>query len=84
MIVNPTMAEDVEVLERYFSSSTTAPALTTKPYSRVSHSSGESVIYLRLPRRRPRLQNNAKVAGTVQREIMKQVLHTCEGDVVNL
>jgi hypothetical protein len=85
MIVNQTLAEDVEVLENYLTSTTAAPAVANKPYSKVSHQSGDSVFYLTLPKRRPKLHTSAAtVPGKAQREIMKQILYPYESEVIEL
>lgn len=84
MMANQTMAEDLDVLEQYLSSRLGIPNAPSQAYTRVPHNSGESVVYLKLPRRRPRLQNVSQVPGRAQREIMQQVLHSCEQELIDL
>ena len=83
LIVQPTMAEDIEVLQSCLTPSSPAEAVTAKPYSRVTHASGESIMYLTIPRWR-KGRRLFKDPGKAQREIMEQVLGPYKEDVVKL
>jgi len=48
--MNPTMAEDIDVLEQYLTPSSSATAIANKPYSVVSSTPGKPMIYLTVPR----------------------------------
>lgn len=84
MMADPAMAEDIRVLEKYLTSNLGTRDLASKAYLTIPHTSGESVVYLKLPRRRPRLQNASQVPGKAQREIMQRVLYFCEQEVIDL
>ena len=83
VMMNPTMAEDVRVLESYFTSSDSGDRSFMKPYSRVLHTSGESILYSKVPRPRTKPEK-AMTTGRVQRDIMEQVLGSLKEDVINL
>ena len=54
MVMNPPMAEDLEVLDRYLTSGASSGRRTsTEPYVRVSSSAkDDAIVYLSLPRQR--------------------------------
>lgn len=53
MVMNPPMAEDLEVLDRYLTSAASGRRISTEPYVRVSSSAkDDSIVYLSLPRQR--------------------------------
>lgn len=73
-MMNPHMAEDITVLQRYLTSNTTQRRTPSKLYSTISTGPGGSpVVYLTLPKRRKGLRN-AVDPGRAQREIIEQVL----------
>lgn len=81
--MNPTMAEDVDITERYLTSNTGPRSDEARPYIHVSHAGGESIVYHRVPRLRKGL-SSAIDAGKTQREILEQVLGTFQTDVSTL
>lgn len=83
VMVNPTLAEDIDVLEHYFTSHVTRRETNSKPYSRVAHAEGESIVYLSVPRRREGIRLS-KDPGRSQREIMEQVLGPFQEEVLKL
>ncbi|KAK5683437.1 hypothetical protein LTS10_004969 [Elasticomyces elasticus] len=83
LMMNPTMAEDVDVLERHLVSHGGVGVLETRPYIRISNSLGESIVYRTVPRQRKGLQNRPN-PGVAQREIMENVLGPFSKDVVHL
>ena len=84
LIANPTLAEDVDVLERYLTSQPATQSRLPKLSSRVSKVTDEPVIYLAAPRRRPNLSAARSCHGKEQRDIMDQVLGTSREDVIEL
>lgn len=84
LLINPTMAEDVDVVERqpYLSHADTASP-DARRYVRVSNTPGESIVYRVVPRRRAGLQS-ASNPGIVQREVMEQILGELKTDVIRL
>lgn len=83
MLLNPTLAEDVGVLEHYLTSHSGTDKQTKQPYVRVSSGSADDVVYLSMPRRRQGLQITSN-PGSAQREILEQVLGEARSDVVEL
>jgi hypothetical protein len=77
------MAEDIQVLEHYLTSTGTVGATTGKPYSVVPSAPGKPVVYLTVPRRREGLRGEAK-PGLKQREVMEQILGQFKDEVVKL
>lgn len=83
LILNPPMAEDIEILEHYLTSNGPPGASTGKPYSLISSTPGNPIIYLTVPRRRKGL-STAVDPGRTQREIIEQVLGPLKMDVLDL
>lgn len=83
LILNPPMAEDIEILEHYMTSNGHGDASTGKPYSLISSAPGNPVIYLTVPRRRKGLATAAD-PGQSQREVIEQVLGQFKDEVINL
>ncbi|EGP85465.1 uncharacterized protein MYCGRDRAFT_61319 [Zymoseptoria tritici IPO323] len=77
------MAEDIQILEHYLTSTGAVGATTGKPYSVIPSAPGKPIVYLRVPRRREGLGSEMR-PGSKQREIMEQVLGTFKEDVVKL
>lgn len=76
LMMNTHMAEDITVLQRYLTSTTTDSERTMRPrpYSTISTGPGASpVVYLTLPKRRRGLKS-AIDPGRAQREIIENVL----------
>lgn len=74
LMMNPPMAEDITVLQKYLTSTTAGVCLASKPYSTISTGPGGSpVVYLTLPKRRRGLKS-AVDPGRAQKEIIEQVL----------
>jgi hypothetical protein len=72
LLVNPTMAQDVDILEQYLSGRTPASS-ASKPYSTLSTQTDNPIIYLKVPRYRQGL-HIAVDPGRKQREILEQIL----------
>lgn len=72
-MVDPTMADDIDVLERYLASRNVADGPGAQRYVRISNSPGESIVYRTVPRLRKGLQSTTD-PGIAQREIMENVL----------
>ena len=83
LMLNPPMAEDIEVLEHYLTSHGSASASSAKPYSVISNAPGKPIVYLTVPRRRQGLRVEPQ-PGLKQREIMEQILGQWKADVVEL
>lgn len=81
--MNPPMAEDVDILERYLTSHAAVGANDYTPYVQVSNTGGESIVYHRVPRHRKGL-SIAVDAGKAQREILEQILGPLKNDVIRL
>ncbi|SMR56712.1 unnamed protein product [Zymoseptoria tritici ST99CH_1E4] len=77
------MAEDIQILEHYLTSTGAVGANTVKPYSVIPSAPGKPIVYLRVPRRREGLGSEMR-PGSKQKEIMEQVLGTFKEDVVKL
>lgn len=84
MIVGPVMAEDVQMIETYMSSSNRQQPVTGgQRYDTVSDNPDDPVLYLSVPRRRQGLAANNR-PGEKQREILEQILGPLVHDVVAL
>ena len=83
LLLNPTMAEDMEILETYLTSKTASQPAASKPYKTMSNVPGNQIFYLTVPRRREGLRC-AVDPGRVQREIFEQILGPLKLEVVNV
>ncbi|CAK1363200.1 putative transcriptional regulatory protein [Cercospora beticola] len=83
LMLNPPMAEDIEVLEHYLTSHGAARSMVAKPYSVISTAPGKPIVYLTVPRRRQGLRTENE-PGQKQREIMENVLGKLRDHVVEL
>jgi hypothetical protein len=81
---NPTMAEDLNILEAYITSRPGATTLAKRPYNRISKSANDSVMYLPVPKRRQKLSVRKDPPGRVQRDVMDEVLGPLKEEVVKL
>ena len=84
IIANPTMAEDIEILEAYITSQAIVDLSRVRHGNRVSKPPSEPILYLPVPKRRSRLSTPGFVAGSEQREIMDQILGPLKEDVIEL
>nr|POE90111.1 putative transcriptional regulatory protein c25b8.11 [Quercus suber] len=83
LMVGPTMAEDIDVLERHLTGSSALTHSENPPYIQVSSSCGEPIVYHAVPREREGLIS-AEDPGVKQREIMEQILGPHKTDVIRL
>lgn len=83
VLLNPPMAEDVEILEHYLTAHGPGSSTSGKPYSLISKAPEKPIVYLTVPRRRKGLSTETN-AGAKQREVMEAVLGRLKTDVVNL
>jgi hypothetical protein len=83
VMVDPTMADDLNVLERHLASQTILDGPGRQRYVRISNSPGESIVYRTVPRLRKGLQST-KTPGVAQREIMENVLGALTIHVIQL
>lgn len=84
MIANPTMAEDIEILESYITSQTSGSVVSATRYSRVSKAPNESILYLPAPQRRLPLSSAKPTPGREQREIMDQIFGSIKREAIQL
>lgn len=79
--MNPQMAEDITVLQRYLTSDTTEPRVPSRVYGTISTAPGSNpMVYLTVPKRRRGLQN-AVDPGKAQREIVEHVFGPLASEV---
>ncbi|TID24481.1 hypothetical protein E6O75_ATG02846 [Venturia nashicola] len=83
IIMNPTMAEDVQVLENYLTSKSLPTPSTSRPYTVVSRRADDPIVYVTVPRRRQGLRT-ATDPGRTQREILEQILGPLKTEVIKL
>lgn len=83
IIMNPTMAEDVQVLENYLTSKSLRTSSTCRPYTVVSRGADDPVVYVTVPRRRQGLRT-ATDPGRAQREILEQILGPLKTELIRL
>ncbi|KAI7235410.1 hypothetical protein KC343_g9505 [Hortaea werneckii] len=81
--MNPTMAEDIEVVEHYLPPEANKDGATTKSYSLVPSVQGKPIIYLTVPKRRRGLRTDSN-PGSAQRQILEQVLGLLKEAVIRL
>jgi hypothetical protein len=82
-MVDPTMADDIDVLERHLASRNVADSSGAQRYVRISSGPGESIVYRTVPRLRKGLQSTTD-PGVAQREIMENVLGALAIHVIQL
>lgn len=83
VMVNPSMAEDVDILERHLASQGGPNVPERRPYVRLCSASGESIVYRTVARRRKGLQQTA-TPGLLQLEIIENVLGPLKTEVIKL
>jgi len=83
IMVSPSMAEDVVVLERHLESHSGPRHANTRPYIRLSNAKGESIVYRKVAKRREGLHQTA-TPGSVQLEIIENVLGPLKKHVLKL
>lgn len=83
VMVNPSMAEDVDILERHLASQTEPGACETRPYVRLSTASGDTIVYRTVAKRRKGLWQSS-TPGATQLEIIENVLGSLKTDVIKL
>nr|OQO22326.1 hypothetical protein B0A51_13043 [Rachicladosporium sp. CCFEE 5018] len=82
-MIEPTMVDDLNVLERHLAPHSPNDRSETKSYVRVSSGSDGPVMYRPTPKVRPGWQSTA-IPGLMQREIMENVLGSRTTDVIKL
>lgn len=83
VLMNPTMAEDIEALEKYLTSQPATASNKTRPYSVVPSGDSDPVVYLSVLRRRQGL-TLTREPGKAQREVMEQILRPYLDEVIDL
>jgi hypothetical protein len=83
LMVDPTMADDLDVLERHLASRVPLEGSDVRPYVRVSNGLDESIVYRTVSRLRKGLQSTES-PGVAQREIMENVLGSLTMHVIKL
>lgn len=82
-MVNPSLAEDVDILERHLASQGGPNVPERRPYVRLCSANGESIVYRTVARRRKGLQQTA-TPGLLQLEIIENVLGPLRTEVIKL
>lgn len=83
VLMNPTMAEDIEAVETYLTSQHAEANDKARPYSLIPNGNAGPVVYLSVLRRRHGLAL-AREPGKAQREIMEQILASHLDEVIRL
>ena len=83
LMMNPPMSEDITILEHYLTPQAGEGSATGKPYSTISNTPGNPIVYLSVPRRRKGLRS-ATDPGKMQREIIENILHPFADEVRKL
>jgi hypothetical protein len=83
VMVNPSMAEDIDILERHLAVQNGSNVSETRPYVRLRSANGESVVYRTVARRRKGLQQTS-MPGLSQLEIIENVLGPLKTEVIQL
>lgn len=82
LFLGPTMAEDINILEHYFTSNAVSSEAAATPHNAVLSSPGHPVVYLTIPKRRG--LNSTIDPGSTQREILEQILGPAKDELVRL
>jgi hypothetical protein len=83
VMINPSMAEDVDILEQHLATQDASNAPERRPYVRLSSVNGESIVYRTVARRREGLQQTS-TPGLSQLEIIENVLGPLKTEVIKL
>ncbi|PVI07981.1 hypothetical protein DM02DRAFT_608589 [Periconia macrospinosa] len=83
LMLNPPMAEDITILERYLTSQSSGARVTSKVYSTISDAPGDAIVYLTVPRPSKGLKPPLD-PGRTQREVIEQVLNPFASEVRRL
>ncbi|GAB7330738.1 hypothetical protein MBLNU13_g02284t3 [Cladosporium sp. NU13] len=83
VMVNPSMAEDVDVLEQHLATQNAFNVPERRTYVRLSSANGESIVYRRVARRREGLRQTP-TPGLSQLEIIENVLGPSKTEVIKL
>lgn len=83
VMVNPSMAEDVDILEQHLASQNASNVPERRPYIRLSSANGESIVYRTVARRREGLQQTS-TPGLAQLEIIENILGPMRTEVTKL
>lgn len=83
VMINPSMAEDVDILEQHLATQNASNAPERRPYVRLSSVNGESIVYRTVARRREGLQQTS-TPGLSQLEIIENVLGPLKTEVIKL
>jgi hypothetical protein len=83
VMVNPSMAEDVDILERHLASHNRSDVPERRPYVRLGNADGDSIVYRTVARRRQGLQQTS-TPGLSQLEIIENVLGPLKTEVIKL
>jgi hypothetical protein len=83
MLLNPTMAQDVEVLERYLTAQDSSMVSASRPYNTIWTGSGRPIIYLTVPRYRKGTRSGYD-PGRTQREILENILGPLKSELINV
>ncbi|WPG98196.1 fungal-specific transcription factor domain-containing protein [Acrodontium crateriforme] len=83
VMVDPTMADDLDVLERFLVAQNPAESAAAQRFVRVSNTSGESMVYRNVPRLRQGLQSTTS-PGVAQREIIENIVRSLAPHVIKL
>jgi len=83
VMVNPSMAEDVDIIERHLAPQDGSKVPERRPYVRLSSANGESIVYRTVARRREGLQQTP-TPGLSQLEIIENVLGPLKTELIKL
>src|ERR1700761_4088271 len=83
VLLNPTMAQDVEVLERYLTAQGQPTISSSRPYRTIWNSLGKPIIYLTVPRYRQGFRSEFD-PGRTQREILENILGPLKSELINV
>jgi hypothetical protein len=83
LFLTSTMAEDVDILEKYLISTTKSSNPPSKPYNAKLSTPGNPIVYLKIPRRREGL-HSVSHPGKIQREVMEQILGPLKWELIKV
>lgn len=83
VMMNPPMAEDISILEHYLSHKPEHTTPSSKPYSTLSTTPDNPIVYLTVPKSRKGLRSSTD-PGRTQKEIIEQILSPFTAEIRKL
>lgn len=84
MVASPVISEDIQILERYMSSTASSSSMPVSVEGSLSHAgTANPTVYMKVPRRREGLAMSEN-PGKQQKEILRQIVKPYADELVRL